>query len=193
VESRRIRSEVDRAADWLRRADNLGGDTELDLFPLVEACRDRLEASYGNYWYKAFVTASTEADAGAAFSGDRVLTAEATIRNFEFAEPEVDRPATIPVYLHAKAAGQHNAVATYCSVCVDDRATLTTSPFSEVRPSSWGGQFVSALAPLDVKVDDPIPMQVEITPTSTPAVRYRRTGPSGLESIGRRLFEPTRR
>ncbi len=190
VESPRLQSETDRAAAWLRRAQELSADIGFDVSPLVEASRARFEAAYRDYSYKAFVSASGEADTSS--NGDRILTAEAVVRAFDLADPGTHVPVTIPLHLEVTGRGRQNAMATYCSVSLDDRTTLTTSPFATVRPSSWGGQFVTAVEPLDVAVGDSIPMQVEIMPAATPALRYTRAASANRESASQNLFGSSR-
>jgi precorrin-6B methylase 2 len=189
VESARVRSETDRAAAWLRRAQKLNADLGLDVSALVEASRARFEAAYREYWYKAFVSASGDADTSS--YGDRVITAEAVVANFDLADPGAQVPVTVPIHLQATAHGRQNAMATYCTVSLDDWTTLTTSPFATVRPSSWGGQFVTAVPPLDVDIGDTIPMLVEIMPASTPACRYARAESDGREPASENLFGAT--
>ena len=168
VDSQRIARETDDARGWLRDAEALSAVYGLDLAPLEQASRAAFARAYDTFSYKELLDPSAGAD--------RILTGEVQVAGFEVgrADPAVEVEALLS--LPVESDGNLNAIATYAAVELDAQTTLTTSPYATERPSAWGGQFLSTLAPVEVAAGTTAEVAAEVTPWTTPAVRYRQRG-----------------
>jgi SAM-dependent methyltransferase len=178
VDSSRIARETDAARGWLRDAAELSATYGLDLSPLEEASRAAFDRAYDEFSYKEFLDPG-DPPAGA----DRILTRETRVAEFEVGSADPARAVEAVLPLHVESGGMLDAMATYAAVQLDGETTLTTSPYAPERPSAWGGQFLSTLAPLEVAVETTVEVEAEVTPWTSPAVHYRhRPGPASARA-----------
>jgi len=166
VDSKRIARETDEARNWLRGAKELSAAYGLDLAPLEQASRSAFARSYDTFSYKELLDPATE--------GDRILTREVQVAEFELGRADPARAAEALLSFPVERGGTLNAIATYAAVELDAETTLTNSPHATERASAWGGQFLSALPPVEVAAGATAEVVAEVTPWTSPAVRYRR-------------------
>ena len=166
VDSQRIARETDEARSWLRDAEALSAVYRLDLAPLEQASRAAFVRAYDTFSYKELLDPSAGAD--------RILTGEMRVAEFEVGRADPGLAVEALLSLPVESDGTLNAIATYAAVELDGHTMLTSSPFAADRPSAWGGQFLSTLTPVEVAAGTTAEVEAEVTPWSTPAVRYRR-------------------
>ena len=178
VDSSRLARETDTARGWLRDAKELSATYGLDLSPLEEASRAAFARAYEDFSYKEFLDPGDQPE-----GTDRILTREARVAEFEVGSAEPARAVEAVLPLHVESGGTLNAIATYAAVHLDGQTTLTTSPYAPERPSAWGGQYLSTLAPLEVAAGTTVEVEAEVTPWTSPAVHYRhRPGPDSARA-----------
>jgi hypothetical protein len=169
VDSPKIANEVRTARRWIEDAERLSTTLQLDISPLVEASRAAFARAYDVYSYKELL------DPGAVPSNDAgaILTRQVPISEFDLHSVHpiggIDSVLQMPVV----RGGTLNAVATYAVVHLDKEDELTTSPYAPLRPSSWGGQFLSTIPPIRVEAGETIDIEAMVTPWTSPAVSYR--------------------
>jgi predicted O-methyltransferase YrrM len=176
VDSQRITRETDDARTWIRDAKALSAAYGLDLAPLEQASRSAFARSYDAYSYKELLDSAA--------GGDRILTGEVQVAEFELGRADPARAVETPLSLPVEHDGTLNAIATYAAVELDAETTLTNSPFATERASAWGGQFLSALRPIEVAAGTTAEVEAEVTPWTSPAVRYRQRSGEAASPFG---------
>jgi SAM-dependent methyltransferase len=173
VHSATLALEVTQAHDSLGGAAALGDELGLDVTPLVEAYREEFEQGRAGMTFSQHLPVQ---EGSAPPRPEGVLTAEARIAVWDLTRLEgVATRWRRPLSLDVVAGGLHNAMVTYFAAQLDDEILLTTSPFAAEQPTSWGGQLVTALPPLEVTAGSRIGLTAIVDSARTRGgIRYER-------------------
>jgi predicted RNA methylase len=173
VHSATLELEVTQAHDSIGSAAALGDELGLDVTPLVEAYREEFEQGRAGMTFSQHLPVQ---EGSAPPRPEGVLTAETRIAVWDLTRLEgVATRWRRPLSLDVVAGGLHNAMVTYFAAQLDDEVVVTTSPFAAEQPTSWGGQLVTALPPLEVSAGSRIGLTAIVDSARTRGgIRYER-------------------
>jgi predicted RNA methylase len=170
INSRGLEEELSTAEVNLSNAAALETELGFDVTPLVDAYRREYELGRVEMTFQQHLHPPGE-------DGDAVLTREVEIGEWDLARLAGTASRwRRPLQLRVVADGLHNAMLTYFTAQLDDSVVLTTSPFAADVPTSWGGQQISALPPLQVRARSRIELTVSVDASRTRGgIRYSRS------------------
>ncbi|MEY2469593.1 MAG: hypothetical protein QOF21_2291 [Actinomycetota bacterium] len=153
-------------------AHELGPAYGLDLSPLVRAYEAELDDKERNLGYELLLGNFVHGDTPSI--QEAILTEEALVLATDFSAP-IESPTTRDVNLTVSVAGELNAMLTYFKCRLDERCTLTTSPFAPQPLKNWR-QLLTPITSGAVVRGDVVEVTARVDLTALPNLRYSRRG-----------------